>query len=72
MKFACQLQQQTPGTWNVRYEGADLGSVEVTAASREEALTKMRDELRFRLEYCPCSGEMYRDVEIEIGSGSEG
>ena len=28
-----------------------------TAASRDEALAKMRDELRYRLEFCACVGQ---------------
>ena len=26
----------------------------------------MKGELRYRLEICPCTGELYQDVEIEI------
>jgi hypothetical protein len=40
--------------------------VQVTAHSRDEALEKMRGELRYRLEICPCTGELYQDVEIEL------
>jgi hypothetical protein len=42
------------GTWLVRHSSSSLGTVEVSAASREEALTKMRDELQYRIELCPC------------------
>jgi hypothetical protein len=49
-----------------RHAGADVGTVEVTATSREQALNKMRSELRYRLELCPCTGEQYKDLEIEI------
>jgi hypothetical protein len=42
--------------------------VEVRAGSREEAFEKMRRELRYRLEICPCTGELYQDVEIEIAT----
>ena len=47
-----------------------VGPVEVTAGSQEEALKKMRGELRYRLEICPCTGEMYQDVEIEISANA--
>jgi hypothetical protein len=50
----------------VRYDGADFGSVQVTAPTREEALEKMRRELHYRLELCPCTGETYKDVQIEL------
>ena len=37
-----------------------------TAATRKEAAEKMRGELRYRLELCPCSGESYQHIEVEI------
>jgi hypothetical protein len=66
MKFPCTISRLAGGEWSVRHEGRDVGAVEVTAGSREEALEKMRGELRYRLEICPCTGELYRDVQIEI------
>jgi hypothetical protein len=32
----------------------------------------MRGELRYRLEICPCTGELYQDVQIEISSVAGG
>jgi hypothetical protein len=66
MTFRCKLSQTTGGQWSVRYSGADTGAVEVTGVSREQALEKMRSELRYRLELCPCTGEQYKDLEIEL------
>jgi hypothetical protein len=66
MQFSCQLTRRNDGSWVARYDAADLGPVEVTAATRDAALEKMRRELRYRLELCPCSGEQFRDVEIEV------
>jgi hypothetical protein len=43
-----------------------VGQVQATAATRDEAIEKMRGELRYRLELCPCSGESYQHVEVEI------
>jgi hypothetical protein len=40
--------------------------VQVIARTRDEALEKMRGELRYRLEICPCTGELYQDVDIEL------
>ncbi len=39
----------------------------VTAPTREEALRKLVGETRYRLELCPCSGEAYRQIEVELG-----
>ena len=56
MKFACTLSRLTNGNWLARSTGPSLGQVEVTAPTREEALRKLRNELRYRWEYCPCTG----------------
>ena len=66
MKFPCRFSQLDSGEWSVRHVGPEVGTVEVTAASQEAALEKMRGELRYRLEICPCTGELYQDVQIEI------
>ena len=58
--------QDRSGIWCVRHTSADLGNVEVRAATPENGLQKMRNELQYRLELCPCTGEMYRDIEIEL------
>ena len=66
MNFPCTVSRLTGGEWSVRHVGRDIGTVEVTAPSRETALEKMRGELRYRLEICPCTGELYQEVDIEI------
>ena len=66
MKFRCTFLQLSSGEWSVRHVGSDVGTVEVTAESKEKALEKMRGELRYWLEICPCTGELYQDVQIEI------
>jgi hypothetical protein len=45
--------------------------VQVAARTRDEALDKMRGELRYRLEICPCTGELYQDVDIELSDNAE-
>lgn len=66
MQFTCRVTHSSEGSIAVRYEGSDLGPLEVKAPTRERALEKMKGELRYRLELCPCSGEAYRDIEIEL------
>jgi hypothetical protein len=66
MTFRCQLARMGAGQWSVRHASADTGVVAVTAGSREQALEKMRAELRYRLELCPCTGEQYKDIEIDL------
>jgi hypothetical protein len=64
-QFVCQLSQQA-GAWTAEYAGPDVGSVRVSAPTREEALRKLEGEIRYRLELCPCSGEAYRDIEVKV------
>jgi hypothetical protein len=66
MKFQCTLVEQPRGCWSARHSSASLGTVEVIAASRVEVLEKLRNELRYRLELCPCTGEAYQNLQIEL------
>jgi hypothetical protein len=54
------------GPWLVRHSSSALGTVEVSGSSREEALTKMRNELQYRIEWCPCSGVSGDTVELQV------
>lgn len=66
MQFVCRVLRTGPDRWTASYEGADLGPVSVTADSHDQALEKLRRELRYRLEMCPCTGEIYQEMEIEL------
>lgn len=66
MRFLCQISRLGDGTWSVRHDGKDVGKVEVRAGSRDTAIEKMRNEIRYRLELCPCTGETYQHIGVEI------
>jgi hypothetical protein len=66
MKFPCTLKESAGGQWTARHESDAVGAVNVVAASRALVLDKMRGELRYRLELCPCTGESYRHIDVEI------
>jgi hypothetical protein len=70
MKAPCILNRTRNGIWLVRHSSAGLGTVEVSAASREDALRKMRNELQYRIELCPCSGASGDTVELQVQVGS--
>ncbi|MBW3539991.1 MAG: hypothetical protein KY476_06970 [Planctomycetes bacterium] len=72
MQFPCTIAELSDGRWSVAHAGPIAGEVRVVADSRDEALRKMKRELHYRLELCPCTGETYRDVEIEIVAGGGG
>ena len=65
MRYPCTIRQEG-GRWTARHESGDLGRVEAHAPSREAALEKLRGELRYRLELCPCTGESYQHLEVEV------
>jgi hypothetical protein len=65
MKFICRMTEKN-GTWTAEHSSPNIGPIRVTAPSRAEALRKMDAEIHYWLEMCPCSGETYRDLEIEL------
>lgn len=66
MKFPGVISRGSDGRWIARHESQEMGVVQASAPTREQAVEKLGGELRYRLELCPCSGEAYRDVKIEI------
>jgi hypothetical protein len=66
MKAPCTLSRIRNGTWLVRHFSSLLGTVEISASTREEALNDMRNELQFRSEWCPCSGASSDVVELQV------
>jgi hypothetical protein len=66
MKLSCTVSRLANGQWLARHTGSSVGEVEVTAATRQEALTKLRDELQYRVELCPCSGVSVDAVELQV------
>ena len=65
MRFPCTLTT-SGGQWMARDESADLGVVTARGVSRDEAIEKLRGELRYRLEICPCTGDSYQHIDVEI------
>jgi hypothetical protein len=67
MKFHCTIRQDD-GQWVIGHASAQVGSIQVRAPTRSAAMEKMRGELQYRLELCPCTGETYRHINIEMES----
>jgi hypothetical protein len=70
MRAACTLSRTRNGAWLVRHASKALGAAEISASSREEALTKMRNELQYRIELCPCSGASGDTVVLQVTEDS--
>lgn len=66
MQFLVCVSLQTDGTWLATHESREVGSLRTRAASREEAIEKLRGEIRYRLELCPCSGATWQHVPIRV------
>ena len=66
MKLTCTLSPLPNGKWLARHTGSSTGQVEVTPPSREEVLTKMRHELRYRSKYSPRTGVSDDFVELQV------
>ena len=66
MKLTCTLSHLADGNWLARHTGSSTGQFEVTAPTRAEALAKMRNELQYRIEWCPCSGAWGDTVELQV------
>jgi hypothetical protein len=58
------------GSWLVGHSSSTLGTVEVTGASREEAVSKMRNELQYRIEWSPCCAASADKVELQVSEDS--
>lgn len=65
MRFPCTITRQAGG-WLARHESRDTGAIEVRALTRDEVLEKLKGEIRYRLELCPCTGETYQHIDVEI------
>jgi len=65
MRLSCTLTH-LPGGWIARHESRDVGRLEVQAATREAVIEKIKGEIRYRLELCPCSGETYQHIDIDV------
>ena len=65
MRLLCSLTR-LPAGWSALHESKEVGRVEVKALTRDEAIEKIEGEIRYRLELCPCTGETYRHIEIDV------
>jgi len=69
MRLTCVVAR-LPAGWSARHESHDVGVVEVRALTRKEVIEKIEGEIRYRLELCPCTGETYRHIQIDVVESS--
>lgn len=66
MKFHCTVKKLIEGDWFAQSLGADVGPVDATARTRDAALDLLRREIRYRMEWCPCSAVADDYVELVV------
>ena len=66
MKFPVTVKQLIDGKFQVRSLGTVAGEVTVVAPTRAEALDKATLEIRYRIEWCPCSAVSEEFVELDV------
>ena len=66
MKVQVTLKRLMDGAWQAQALGSELGNIEATGRSRALALENMREEINYRLEWCPCSGVADDYVKLEV------
>jgi hypothetical protein len=66
MGFPCSLKRLPSGQWTAQHDSREVGSVSVQAATREEAIAKITGEIRYRLELCPCTGETWQHIDVQV------
>mgnify|MGYP000451050662 CR=1 FL=1 len=66
MDYACTVKPLIDGSWLARSVGSDVGPVELQGSDRETALRLLRNEIRFRLEWCPCTAVAEDYVQLLV------
>ncbi|HKD39937.1 MAG TPA: hypothetical protein VKB87_06565 [Myxococcaceae bacterium] len=66
MKFPATLKKLIDGKYQVRSIGTIAGEVTIVADSREAAIARATEEIRYRIEWCPCSAVSDEFVELEL------
>jgi hypothetical protein len=66
MKFPASLKKLIDGKYQVRSIGTIAGEVTVVAATRQDAIEGAKQEIRYRLEWCPCSAVSDEFVELDL------
>jgi predicted RNase H-like HicB family nuclease len=71
-RYRARLRCEADGSWVAA--AVELPHCWSRGQSEEEALTRLRDEIRYRIEFCPCSGvdEEYVQVDVDVvGAAAE-
>lgn len=53
MRFEIRVKQLRDGSWQARYIGGKVETIDLSADTKEAVLDRMRANIRYHLEYCP-------------------
>ena len=53
MKFEVKVKQLRSGQWQARYIGGKVETLDLIADTEAAVIEKMRENIRYHLEYCP-------------------
>ena len=67
--YRVRVRGEVDGSWVA--SAIELPNCWSRGKTREEALGKLRDEIRYRIEYCPCSGVSDEFVRVEVQVAQE-
>ena len=65
MQFHATVQEAEEGKWVAECTALDAQGRGLSATA---ALDRLRDEIRYRLELCPCSGIEEGSIELELST----
>ena len=60
------LKKLSDGTFHARYNATIVGMAESTGNSEAAALDLLPKEIRYRIEWCPCSGVAEDDINLDV------
>jgi predicted RNase H-like HicB family nuclease len=66
MRYKATVKQLIDGDWYARCVAAPNGLASGQADSRDVALEQLREEIRYQLEWCPCSGVANDYVQLDV------
>lgn len=66
MRFPATLKKLIDGKYQIRCIGTIAGEITVVAATREAAIESAKSEIRYRIEWCPCSAVSDEYVELKV------
>ncbi|MFQ5600230.1 MAG: hypothetical protein ACE5G2_06715 [Candidatus Krumholzibacteriia bacterium] len=70
--YSARVARDLDGSWVA--SALELPNCWSRGQTREEAVAKLRDEIRYRIEYCPCSGvpEDFVRVDLNVRAATTG